>query len=139
MLWPNDPGGWGAAAGPWHLCCTRPQQDVGEAPWGSIHDERKPAMRRGLFALLAALSLFAASIASAQDSYSQQQQQSTTDAQSQSQTQDPAPADNQATTTDASSTTSSLPATASPLPLLGFVGLLTLAAGVWVIRARRRA
>lgn len=95
-------------------------------------------MKRGLFALLAALSLFAASIASAQDSYTQQQQQSTTDAQSQSQTQDPAPVD-QATTTDASTTTSSLPATASPVPLLGFVGLLTLAAGVWVIRARRRA
>ena len=93
-------------------------------------------MKRGLFALLAALSLFAASIASAQDSYTQQQQQSTTDAQSQ--TQDPAPVD-QATTTDASTTTSSLPATASPVPLLGFVGLLTLAAGVWVIRARRRA
>ena len=96
-------------------------------------------MKRGLFSIAAALYLIAAvSIASAQDSYSQQQSQT------QSQTQDPNATTDQTqqstdqTTTD-QTTTETLPATASPLPLLGFIGLLTLAAGVWVIRARRRA
>ena len=37
------------------------------------------------------------------------------------------------------STSTDLPRTASPLPLVGLGGLVSLAAGVWLARSRRRA
>src|SRR5262245_22343208 len=90
-LCPHDRRGCALARRDWHLCCSSSGPTLGKHRGGVLRTRKEPAMRRGLFALLAALSLFAASIASAQESYTQQQQQSTTDAQSQSQTQDPAP------------------------------------------------
>jgi LPXTG-motif cell wall-anchored protein len=62
-------------------------------------------------------------------------QQSTTPAQTPT-----TPVDQQTTPADPSTTTSSeLPKTASPLPLMGLGGLVSLAAGAWMTRSRRRA
>jgi len=105
-------------------------------------------MQRKTSLLVAAMLLTIAAAAAAQsgDPYPQNQPAQGSDAavnqQSTTPAQTPAtPADQQQTTpADPSTTTSSeLPKTASPLPLMGLGGLASLAAGAWMTRPRRRA
>jgi len=104
-------------------------------------------MQRKTSLLVTAMLLSMAAVAAAQsaDPYQQNQpaqgsdatvnQSSTTPAQTPS-----TPADQQTPPADQSTTTSSeLPKTASPLPLMGLGGLVSLAAGAWMTRSRRRA
>jgi LPXTG-motif cell wall-anchored protein len=92
----------------------------------------------------AMLTLAAVAAAQSQDPNQQgaaQPSSATMNAQSTTPAQTPAtPTDQPAPPTDASSTTSSsLPKTASPLPLMAVSGLLSLAAGAWLARPRRKA
>lgn len=93
-------------------------------------------MKRVMFSLASVLVLVAALAvtALAQESYPSQQQQqqpTTTDQSTTPATTDPA-------TTSSTTSTEPMPATASPLPLIGLGGLASLAAGAWVTRRRRK-
>ncbi len=100
-------------------------------------------MKRVPFALTAvlALAIVGSLVAQSQESYptatANQQQTGSTPTSGPS----TVPVDQQQTTTTdpATQPASSLPATASPLPLIGLGGLVSLAAGLWVSRSRRRA
>lgn len=105
-------------------------------------------MKRSWFSIAAVLALImVVSVASAQQQpsgTSSSPTSSTTsgtssdmNAQSQSTHPSTTPATTEASTTE-NSTSKSLPSTASPMPLVGVIGLLTLAAGLWVARVRQK-
>jgi len=97
-------------------------------------------MKRIPSLLVAAMLLTLAGVAAAQSQDPNQapamNQQSTAPAQAQT-----TPAHQPAPPADQSSTTpsSDLPKTASPLPLMGLSGLVSMAAGAWLVRPRRKA
>src|SRR5262249_25546916 len=104
-------------------------------------------MQRKTSLLVAVMLLTIAAAAAAQsgDPYQQNQPAQGSDAAVNQQSTTPAqtpttPAEPQTSTpADPSTTTSSeLPKTASPLPLMGLGGLVSLAAGAWMTRPRRR-
>ena len=95
-------------------------------------------MQRTLSTLAAALvlTLSVAMVAQAQESYPQgtTAQQPVDQSQPTTPDQTTPPVDQSTTTT---TTSSELPRTASPLPLVGLSGLMSLAAGAWLARSRR--
>lgn len=103
-------------------------------------------MKRTQSLLVAAMLLTLAGAAAAQsqdpNQASDQQPNAAVNQQSTTQAQTPTTPTDQATPpADPSSTptSSDLPRTASPLPLMGLGGLVSLAAGAWLVRPRRKA
>ena len=96
-------------------------------------------MKRTLFSFAAVLLLTTSGLAAAQseqptpEGTSNQEQAGTMDQQPSTTPDQPA-----ATPTDPS-TSSTLPSTATPLPLMGLGGLVSLAAGAWLARPRRKS